>query len=151
VKISTEAALIGGAVIVGGLILWRGSKIAGGLVTGDNALTRNAKDASGAPVTAYQGAGVVGTLGAAANAASGGYLASFGEWLGSKAYDLFHPAPAKDASAGVLIGNGQPTTGDFARLDRSTYYTSGQSGSGSLVDRDIDYGYVNPMGDPTGW
>lgn len=52
-----------------------------GVVTGDNALTRG---------TPYQGAGVLGTLGAATNAASGGHLQSIGEALGGWVYDLTH-------------------------------------------------------------
>ena len=95
--------------IVGGFLLWKGSKVAGdainaatdvaaGIVTGDNALTQNATDASGAPVSAYQGAGIVGTVGAATNAASGGTLASIGSWIGITTYDLFHPAPAADTT-----------------------------------------------------
>lgn len=66
-----------------------------GAVTGDNALTRGATNSDGTPQTAYQGVPVVGTLGAAANAASGGYLADFGGWLGRKTYDLTHSDPLK--------------------------------------------------------
>ena len=102
--------------IVGGFLLWKGSKVAGdainaatdvaaGIVTGDNALTRNATDASGAPVSAYQGAGIVGTVGAATNAASGGTLASFGSWLGTSTYDLLHPAPEAAPSASQTSSN----------------------------------------------
>lgn len=54
----------------------------GGLVSGDNALTRG---------TVYEGAGVAGTLGAATNAATGGLLETFGSWLGGKVYDVTHP------------------------------------------------------------
>lgn len=63
---------------------------AGGILTGDNALTQNATDFQGARVTAYEGAGPLGTLGAATNAASGGILASLGGWIGSAAYNLTH-------------------------------------------------------------
>jgi len=54
---------------------------AGGLVTGNNALTLG---------TPYAGAGVVGTVAAAANAASGGTLRSIGEALGGWVYDVTH-------------------------------------------------------------
>lgn len=64
---------------------------AGGLVTGNNAITQNQTDAQGNAVTAYQGAGVAGTLGAAANSASGGILSSIGEWIGSKVADVTMP------------------------------------------------------------
>jgi hypothetical protein len=56
------------------------AKEAGGLVTGDNALTRG---------TPYQGAGLPGTVGAATNAATGGVLESLGGWIGGKLYDVF--------------------------------------------------------------
>jgi hypothetical protein len=83
------AVLIGvGAVALVGLA-WLARKqiaaaasAAGGLVTGNNALTEG---------TAYEGAGVVGTLGAAANSASGGALGDFGSWLGGAVYDITHP------------------------------------------------------------
>lgn len=63
---------------------------AGGLVSGNNAITQNQTDAQGNTVDAYQGAGVLGTLGAAANSASGGWFASLGQKLGevlSPGYD----------------------------------------------------------------
>ena len=63
---------------------------AAGLVTGNNYLTEHATNSDGTPQTAYQGVPVLGTLGAAANAASGGYLSDFGGWLGRKTYDLTH-------------------------------------------------------------
>lgn len=87
-----EAIILG--VVLLGVALYITKKAPGvvsGIVTGDNAVTRNATDASGQPVTAYQGAGVLGTAGAVANAASGGTLASFGEWIGGKVYDWTHP------------------------------------------------------------
>lgn len=49
----------------------------------------NATDAAGNPVNEYkQVGGVLGYLGASANAASGGLLASFGEWIGGGVADL---------------------------------------------------------------
>lgn len=63
---------------------------AAGLLTGKNAITENATDASGEKVTAYEGAGVAGTLGATANAVSGGVLASIGGWLGSLGGDDYN-------------------------------------------------------------
>lgn len=85
---------LSGAVI-GGLILltWAGRKAVvaaadagAGIVTGENELTKG---------TPYEGAGVLGTVGAAANAASGGVFQEFGEWLGGKTYDLLHPDEQK--------------------------------------------------------
>jgi hypothetical protein len=82
------------AVGVGYLLLRKGLDVGGGLVTGNNAITRRATNADNERITAYEGAGVLGTLGAATNAVSGGYLATFGQWLGDKAYDLLNPAPS---------------------------------------------------------
>lgn len=90
---------IAGAAAVVGLVLLKFSGAAQGALTGDNALTRNATNADGQPVTAYQGAGVVGTLGAATNAASGGYLASLGQWLGGAIFDLTHPTETGNTGA----------------------------------------------------
>lgn len=55
-----------------------------GVATGNNAITRSAR------TDAYQGAGVLGTLGAATDQLSGGLLSRFGEWLGDTTYDLTH-------------------------------------------------------------
>lgn len=85
---------------------------AAGLLTGNNAITQNQTDASGNPVTAYQGAGVAGTLGAAANSVSGGTLASFGDWIGGKVYDLFNSSttPAASSSGQTSTANSSGTT-----------------------------------------
>lgn len=80
-------ALVGVAVV--GLVLV--AKYLPGIWSGDNELTRNAKNAAGQNVTAYQGAGVLGTVGAAANAGLGGTPATFGQWLGSTVADWVHP------------------------------------------------------------
>lgn len=81
---------LGGAVI-GGLILltWAGRKavVAAsdatvGAITGNNAITEG---------TPYQGAGILGTLGAVTNEASGGTLQKVGEYLGGKMFDWFGP------------------------------------------------------------
>ena len=61
-----------------------------GIVTSNNTLTQNATNSSGEKVTAYQGVPVLGTIGAATNTLSGGYLADFGGWLGRTTYDLTH-------------------------------------------------------------
>lgn len=58
--------------------------MAAGVWSGNNAITESAR------TDAYQGAGVLGTLGAAADNVSGGTLSRFGEWLGGKAYDWTH-------------------------------------------------------------
>lgn len=77
--------------------------IVGGAVTGDNIVTQTATDSAGQPVDAYKGAGIVGTVGAATNAVSGGVLASIGEWIGGKAFDLF----GDPGQAVTKVGQGQ--------------------------------------------
>ena len=99
--IGPEEMLIGVGVIVVGFLAWKAAgaaKVAavaaadavGGAISGNNTVTANATDSNGNPVDAYQGAGVVGTIGAATNIASGGWFATAGEWIGGKAYDLTH-------------------------------------------------------------
>ena len=86
-ELDGTALLVLAGLAVGGLVLWHYR----GIVTGDNALTRGATNAAGEPVTAYVGAGPVGTVGAAANKVSGGWLATAGEWLGGVASEIFSP------------------------------------------------------------
>lgn len=81
--------LAAGVVLVIGVVYYLGRKTvkdvasaAGGVLSGDNALTEG---------TPYQGAGVLGTLGAAANEASGGFLESTGHRIGGWVYDVLHP------------------------------------------------------------
>jgi len=57
------------------------AKGAGGVVSGNNALTRG---------TPYQDAGVLGTLGAATNTVLGGVPQRVGESVGGWIYDLLH-------------------------------------------------------------
>lgn len=91
----TDLYLVAGAgvaLVAAAWIMTRGVKAAAdtvqGIATGENDLTATATNAAGESVPAYYGAGVVGTVGAAANAASGGYLASAGEWIGGIAADV---------------------------------------------------------------
>lgn len=67
------------------------ANVAGGVLTGNNVITQNQHNAAGETVTAYQDAGVLGTLGAAANSTSGGVLASTGEAIGGWLFDVFGP------------------------------------------------------------
>lgn len=119
-----KVAAVLAAAGLGVILLWRARGAIAGAVTGDNPITRSATDAAGRPVTAYQGAGVVGTAGAAVNAASGGVLASLGDWIGGKVYDLLHddqPEPARSTEAarvryeagGAAAGTG---AGSFSEL-----------------------------------
>jgi hypothetical protein len=118
--IKTETMLIVGGVAVIGLLLAKALpsavKGAGGLITGNNAITQNATDANGNPVTAYQGAGIFGTLGAGANAALGGAPASGGSSFGSWLFDLFDTkdytsVPSTAASLDKWSQGGNATTG----------------------------------------
>lgn len=103
------------AAIGGGLLLlWMAGKAAGavaeaastaasatvdaaaGIATGNNAVTQNATNAAGEKTTAYQGAGVLGTMGAATNAVLGGAPASLGEWIGGKVFEITHPSDSPD-------------------------------------------------------
>lgn len=68
----------------------------GGLITGRNTVTAD---------TPYEGAGIFGTLGAGADAASGGAFSGIGEWLGGKIYDFTHN---DEDSAGFQSSTGNP-------------------------------------------
>jgi hypothetical protein len=92
-----ETAIIVGGLVVVSLVavylLKKAAGVTGGILSGNNALTNNQTDAQGNTVTAYQNAGVFGTAGAAANTASGGVLASAGEYIGGKLADWFQTDP----------------------------------------------------------
>jgi len=93
----TTLLVAGGIALLAVLYVLRKAPAAvAGAVTGKNALTENATNADGSAQTAYYGAGPLGTLGAATNAASGGWFSTFGDWLGSKAYDVTHTDPLAD-------------------------------------------------------
>jgi hypothetical protein len=62
--------------------------------------------------TPYEGTGAVGTLGNVANQISGGSLASIGESLGSKVYDLFNSDPV--ASSGTVLQTSKQAVADNA-------------------------------------
>jgi hypothetical protein len=81
---------------------------AGGVLTGNNTVTQSATNAAGDATTAYQGAGIVGTVGAATNAVSGGVLASMGEAIGGKLFDWF--GPSVDLTNRAAPANGTITT-----------------------------------------
>lgn len=80
-----------GAVIVIGVVYYLTRKTvtdaaqaAGAVLTGNNSVTDAAR------TDAYKGAGVAGTVGAAADNASGGILSKTGEVIGGWLYDLTH-------------------------------------------------------------
>lgn len=81
--------LAGAVVLVLGVVYYLARKTvkevaetAGGVISGNNAVTQNQTNASGEKVSAYEGAGVAGTVGAVFNSASGGVLASIGQTIG---------------------------------------------------------------------
>ena len=85
------------AVIVIGVVYYLARKTVGdvaqgvgSVVSGNNAITENQSNWNGESVSAYQGKGVIGTIGAAANTASGGLLSSWGEGIGGWLYDVTH-------------------------------------------------------------
>lgn len=121
--LKTETILIGGGVLVVGLVAMKLIPKLGGFFTGNNALTQNAKNADGTSQTAYQGAGVVGTVGAATNAVSGGWLSTFGDWLGGGLYDATHSDPMATPIA-------PPSTP--AAIDKYTQGGNAATGSGSI-------------------
>lgn len=92
-------------------------------VSGDNNLTKNAKDAAGNPVTAYQGVGFgLGTIGALFNRASGGTLASWGESVSS----WFTPTAAPGDSNifyRVLFPDGTHHAVGNGTIDKKGYFT----------------------------
>lgn len=80
--------LAGGVVLILGAVYFFGRKTlaaaadtVGGVVSGNNAVTAG---------TAYEGKGVLGTVGAVFNDASGGLFASVGGAIGQTLYDWTH-------------------------------------------------------------
>jgi len=90
------------------------AKGVGGIISGDNALTEG---------TAYAGAGVAGTAGAAVNAASGGLFENIGSWLGNAVYDVTHPSDGKQATASVPLQTRKQATQDNFWSDISRVFT----------------------------
>jgi len=99
-KVLTGPAGYAIAIAVGGVVLYwlysTAKKDVTATVTavGDAALgtsnLQNSHDLNGDNQTAYEGHGLVGTLGATANNLSGGTLSSLGGELGGWVYDLLH-------------------------------------------------------------
>lgn len=110
------------AVIGAGLILYLGYKAiakgasaaasaAAGVVSGNNAITASQTTWSGQSTNAYQGKGVLGTLGAATNSASGGAFASIGDWIGGKLFDLFGSNATQSGGTNNASGTGSNVAG----------------------------------------
>jgi hypothetical protein len=145
VKLSGQQSMLvtwGGLILVGGIVAYIVvkyglPKLAGGAASGaantldavnqgfsNNNLTNSATDLAGDKVTAYGGRGVVGSLGAEANALSGGSLASAGESLGGWLYSAFNKTP--DPTAPVYIvqfPDGAKHGVDSNNIDGSGYFS----------------------------
>lgn len=86
---------------------------AGGVVSGNNALTKD---------TAYEGRGILGTLGAAVNAATGGA----GEWAGERIASWFdHETVPGDSNIyySVIFPDGARHAVGNAMIDKEGYFT----------------------------
>ncbi len=129
------------AVVGGGLVLFLAYKAitkaasaaagaAAGVVSGNNAITQNQTTWSGQSTNAYQGKGVLGTLGAATNSASGGAFASIGDWIGGKLYDLFGSNPNPNGGTNNASGTGSNVAG------------TGGSGSATTPSQ-VDFGLID--------
>jgi hypothetical protein len=75
------------------------------VVDGNNVVTQ------GARTSAYQGAGVAGTVGAAVDRVSGGVFSRIGEWIGGKAADAteYFAAPSGDKAPTSSTTRVQPS------------------------------------------
>ena len=98
--------------------------VAVGVATGNNTVTQTATNASGERVTAYEGTGILGTLGAATNAVSGGMLASGGEILSTWLFDRF--GPKVDLTNRAAPPAGTITTRPMG--EQTTTYQTGAAG-----------------------
>lgn len=115
----TVLLVAGGIALLAVLYVLRKAPAAvAGAVTGKNALTQNATNADGSAQAGYYGMGPAGTIGAATNAASGGYLSTFGDWLGGipgDVADFFHPA--NPPTAAQQAAEDAPTTSTYNGID----------------------------------
>lgn len=104
-KINSAGSGVGWAIAIGAVavgIWWLGRQAKEAVVDGVKTTATAVNNINQG--TAYEGAGVIGTVGHGFDALSGGNLSSFGEWLGGKAYDLFNDDydPNKPATPGYV-------------------------------------------------
>lgn len=81
--IGVAIAVIG----IAGVLIYFSKQAKQAIVDAGTAIANVNKD------TAYEGAGVVGTLGNVTNQVSGGFFERLGSKIGGGIYDLTHPAP----------------------------------------------------------
>jgi hypothetical protein len=122
----TKGFVILAGLVVAGYLVYRLAKVAPKIPT-----PGNATNADGTPQTAYQDTGPLGYVAAATNAASGGWLSTAGDWIGSKTYDLLNADP----NATLTSANAATTGNNDAAL--------------ALYQRPMDYG--TPGTSPDGW
>lgn len=110
-KMGNDATLLALGIVavvvvyyIGKQVLTGAANVAGGVVSGNNALTQG---------TDYQGTGVLGTLGAATNSASGGFFDWLGNKIGGGAYDLFNGSSTPAAATTVDSTGGGGATGSW--------------------------------------
>ncbi len=100
------------------------AKAAGGIVSGNNMVTRNQTDFSGNKVDAYEGKGLAGTLGAVVNSATGGATASVGSKVGGFLSSVFGK---EDTSPSVfytvLFPDGTKHAVGNTWVDKNGYFT----------------------------
>lgn len=78
------AVVLGAVYLIGRRVVVDVASVPAGIVTGNNVITR------GARTNAYEGRGIVGTLGATVDRAGGGFFSWLGERIGRGVYDLTH-------------------------------------------------------------
>ncbi len=130
----TKGLLIVAGVALAGYLAYRLMKAAPALPT-----PANATNADGTPQTAYQNTGPVGYVAAATNAASGGWLSTLGDAIGSKLADWTQSDPNAEANAALAASN-------QATLTSANAATSGDNDANTAL-------YNNPIdfGTPGGW
>ena len=136
-KINPVLIAYGAAGLAALYVVSRVAKAVPGIVSGDNALTRGATNAAGDKTTAYEGAGLLGTLGAGFNMASAGTFATLGESLGGWMADKFNgkAAEANAAMNAAATARPKPPPVEATIADRWDAYARGgqrsATGSGS--------------------
>ena len=95
------AVLVVVVYFVGKKTITAAANAAGGIISGNNAITAG---------TEYQGTGVLGTLGAATNDASGGFFNWLGDKIGGGAFALF--GPSSTPAPATTVNNSSSTLQD---------------------------------------
>lgn len=129
--------LAGAAVLIIGVVYLLARKTvkdvaeaAGGVVSGNNVVTQNQTNFAGEKTTAYEGKGVAGTLGAAANSVSGGLFATIGEKVGGGLFSLFGPKDTTPKTFySVRFPDGKTHAVGDTWVDKNGYFFYPQGGT----------------------